>query len=129
LLRYDRSGLVRHAGAHEDMLVYRSASATVEVIATSGTWVGATADISDGLEDGEFRLEPGDVLLLYTDGAIEAQNSAGEQFGLSRLSDVLLQNAGLTPGSLVKVLLGAISDFMDEQHDDVSLVVLRYSGN
>ena len=127
LLRYERSGRVRYAGAHEEMLLYRHASATVEVIGTAGTWVGATADISDALSDEEFTLEHGDVLLLYTDGVIEAQNAAGEQFGIFRLSELFLRNVELAPADLLAVLQTEIRGFMARQHDDVSLVVLRYT--
>jgi phosphoserine phosphatase RsbU/P len=129
LLRYERSGRVRYAGAHEEMLLYRKASAAVEVVGTAGTWVGATEDIKDALTDDELLLEPGDVLLLYTDGAIEAQNSRGEQFGIFRLSETFLRNADLEPAALIEVLLDAIRGFMAQQHDDVTLVVLRYDGS
>jgi len=129
LLRYERSGLVRYAGAHEEMLLYRKKSGRVEAIETVGTWVGATEDIGDALSDQELRLGRGDVLLLYTDGAIEAQNAAGEQFGLERLSRALAQHAELDVAGITTALLGEIKAFMAQQHDDVSLVVLRYQGS
>ena len=81
-----------------EMLLYRRARQKVEVIATSGTWVGATEDISEGLGDQELCLEPGDVLLLYTDGVIEAQNTEGEQFGLERLSEAFVRRIQLGVG-------------------------------
>jgi phosphoserine phosphatase RsbU/P len=128
LLRYERSGRVRYAGAHEEMLLYRRHSQSVEVIGTSGTWVGATEDISEALGDQELSLEPGDVLLLYTDGAIEAANAQGEQFGITRLSEAFTRLVELDPPLLSETLLGEIKAFMLRQHDDISLVVLRYVG-
>jgi serine phosphatase RsbU (regulator of sigma subunit) len=129
LLRYERSGRVLYAGAHEEMLLYRQKSGQIEVIATTGTWVGATEDISEALGDEELWLEPGDVLLLYTDGAIEATNTEGEQFGITRLSQAFERQIELDAPGLTQALLGEIQAFMAEQRDDVSLVVLRYSGS
>jgi phosphoserine phosphatase RsbU/P len=128
LLRYERSGRILYAGAHEEMLLYRKASGRVEVIPTAGTWVGATADIRAALGDDELVLERGDVLLLYTDGAIEAENAAAEQYGLRRLGDALVQHIALDARTLCDALLADIRAFMAVQHDDVTLVVLRYTG-
>ncbi|HVJ16337.1 MAG TPA: substrate-binding domain-containing protein, partial [Polyangiaceae bacterium] len=52
LIRYDRSGELVFAGAHEDLIVHRARSGECELVQTLGTWVGATSDIQDVTIDG-----------------------------------------------------------------------------
>jgi len=126
LIRYRHDGALTFAGAHEDMLVYRAATGRVEVVPTPGTWVGATRDIGDATEDSLLRLAHGDVLLLYTDGVIEAQNAAGEQYGSERLTQQLLRLAGQPVPHIREALAASVGDFMAEQRDDYALLVARY---
>ncbi len=126
LIRYHESGGLTFAGAHEDMLVWRRATGHVDVVPTPGTWVGATRDIDEATEDSRAALADGDVLLLYTDGVIEAQDVAGEQFGVARLAQ-LLERAGREPVAVIRdALCAAVREFMDEQRDDIALVVCRH---
>src|SRR5688572_30438301 len=76
LIRYERSGRLTFAGAHEDLLVYKAQGGRCERIATPGIWVGIGADVPpDATEEREYQLEPGDVLVLYTDGRSEEHTS------------------------------------------------------
>src|SRR5690606_10960213 len=75
LLRYDVDGRVVYAGAHEDMVVYRARTQKAEVIPTPGIWAGITQQLPpDATPEGELQLEVGDVLVLYTDGVVEAMD-------------------------------------------------------
>lgn len=75
------------------------------------------------------RMAPGDLLVLYTDGLIESQNEAGEQFGLQRL----LASADTLPtgstGDTGQSLLNAVAAFRGEVPlaDDETVVVLQCS--
>lgn len=71
-LRIDGSE-VRHAGLHQDILVYRAATDTVETLPTDGMWLGLVDDVAPLLEDATFSLAPGDALVLHTDGVTEAK--------------------------------------------------------
>ncbi len=126
LISYREDGELVFAGAHEDMLVLRADSAKVQFVPTLGTWVGATKDIDEATQDTHYRLRDGDVLLLYTDGLIEAQNRAGEQFGVERLAHEL-SRLGREPAATIRDgLCAAVTEFMSEQHDDIALLVARY---
>ena len=87
LIRYRRDGSLTFAGAHEEMLVRRAATGRCERIETPGAWVGAKRDITAGTVDSTARLQPGDLLVLYTDGLIEAAaaDDSGARFGIDRL--------------------------------------------
>jgi serine phosphatase RsbU (regulator of sigma subunit) len=126
LIHYRADGELWFAGAHEDMLVLRAASAEVEAIPTLGTWVGATKDIDEATQDTRYCLRDGDVLLLYTDGVIEARNQAGSQFGLERLMRELGRSGNEPARSIRDRLCAAVTGFMAEQRDDIAILVARY---
>jgi serine phosphatase RsbU (regulator of sigma subunit) len=78
--------------------------------------------------EGSQSLEPGDMLLLYTDGAIEAANPASEEFGLDRL--VRFLHARRSSGDLAGVIDETIAELRrwtrgSPQQDDITLVVAR----
>jgi len=126
LISYTEDGRLTFAGAHEDMLVLHADTGEVELVPTLGTWVGATKDIDEATQDSQYRLRDADVLVLYTDGVIEAQNAQGEQFGIERLSHQL-SRLGKEPAAQIRDgLCAAVTEFMDEQHDDIALLVARY---
>jgi serine phosphatase RsbU (regulator of sigma subunit) len=126
LISYRKDGELVFAGAHEDMLVLRAETGKVELVPTLGTWVGATRDIAEATQESRYRLRDGDVLLLYTDGVIEAQNGAGEHFGVERLSRELCR-LGQAPATEIRDgLCAAVTGFMAEQKDDIAILVARY---
>lgn len=74
----------------------------------------------------ETILNPGDALLLYTDGVTEAMDSAEEEFGESRLIETLSSNRDLPAQHLLDTIVQAVQQFSgQEQEDDITLVVAR----
>ncbi len=128
LLRYHRMGRIVHAGAHEEMLVFRAASGRCEAIVTPGTWVAAVRNIDSGTVDTNLQLQHGDVLLLYTDGVTRARNAVQEAFGSERLRS-LFDSVGRESVSVIRdKVMEAVRDWMEEQEDDVTVLVARYVG-
>jgi sigma-B regulation protein RsbU (phosphoserine phosphatase) len=129
LLRCGLDGRVVHSGAHEDLLVFRAATRSVERLASFGIWAGIVADLEEGqVEENEFSLLPGDVLLLYTDGIIEAMNRRKESFGIERLMREL-ENVSERPIDEIRNhIIGEVRRWAPELTDDRSLVALRYIG-
>jgi serine phosphatase RsbU (regulator of sigma subunit) len=76
------------------------------------------------------RLDPGDRIVLYTDGITEAQNEAGDFFGRKRLRDAVRQAGKLDYKEMHARIQAAINDFTQgaEQADDLTLVVMEYRG-
>lgn len=72
-------------------------------------------------------LEKGDLLLLYTDGIIEARNRKGREFGLQRLRRLLSSGKSTGPEALVKQLLRCVARFAKgmPQHDDLTALAIR----
>jgi sigma-B regulation protein RsbU (phosphoserine phosphatase) len=129
LLRYHADGRLEFAGAHEDLVLYRAGLGRCERIATPGLWAGISATPAPGaVESGSCRLEPGDVLLLYTDGVIEARNSELGLFGVERLCRGL-EGVAQHPAAVIRDhILAELSSWTTRQRDDLTLVVLRYGG-
>ncbi len=128
LIRYSRNGELVFAGAHEDLIVLRRRSGRSELVQTLGTWVGATSDIHDVTIDTHLKLEPGDLLVLYTDGVIEAANARGELFGIERLC-LAVEAAASEPAVVVRDrVIAAVRGFLQVQADDIALLVARYAG-
>jgi sigma-B regulation protein RsbU (phosphoserine phosphatase) len=77
-------------------------------------------------EVAELDLAPGDTLVLYTDGITEARNTAGEEFGETRLVETLQYSCHLPVESLLRAVVRAVQQFTGgEQQDDITLVVAR----
>jgi phosphoserine phosphatase RsbU/P len=74
----------------------------------------------------ERQLSPGDTLALYTDGITEAFNERDEEFGESRLIDVLRTHADLSSKALLASIVSEVRQFSpQEQRDDITLIVAR----
>jgi len=77
----------------------------------------------------EFRLEAGDLLLLYTDGVTESFNEAEEEFGEERLIEAARACRDVAPAAMVEEIADAVRRFsVGEQFDDITLIVARCGG-
>jgi len=129
LIRYDDSGRMVYAGAHEDIIIYRARQRRCELLQTHGVWAGVASDLDAGtITDQECRLEPGDTVLLHTDGITEAANATREMFGIDRLCRALERGADGDVDAIRDSLMAEVRGFMaaQAQADDLTLVVLRY---
>ncbi|MDX2225847.1 MAG: SpoIIE family protein phosphatase [Verrucomicrobiae bacterium] len=76
-------------------------------------------------EEHRVRIEPGSLLLFYTDGLVETRNPAKEDFGLERVREIMLR-LGPRPQQVVEAIQKAAQDFMDgaPSHDDFTLLAI-----
>ncbi|MCE1164070.1 MAG: PP2C family protein-serine/threonine phosphatase [Bacteroidetes bacterium] len=94
-----------------------------------GITLGAVDRFSNNVDGNDlvsFDFKKGDMLLLYTDGIIEAMNSVREEYGFERLESFLYANAQKSPSVLLGDIIKDVNKFMDgaEQIDDISIMVL-----
>lgn len=75
-------------------------------------------------------LEPGDTLVLYTDGVNEAVNLQDEMFEIERLQEVVARHATGSVEELQAAILAAVEEFArgTYQADDLTLLIIRYRG-
>lgn len=73
------------------------------------------------------RMEPGDMIVIFSDGVTEAVNPRGDEFGEQRLIDVLLRNRNQPADEVSKAINRALHEFVAGARatDDVTLVVAR----
>jgi len=127
LARYAPDGSLVFAGAHENILICRE-EGDCENIPTSGTWLGAMSDISEVTTDTTLHLGPGDIMLLFTDGVIEASNGHGAQFGFDRLRSLLVENRKRPALEVRNLIMDAVLRWSGRPDDDVTLLVVRCHG-
>ena len=72
-------------------------------------------------------LEPGDVLVIFTDGVVEAENNQEEEYGDTRLLALLAANRRGSAADILKAVMGSVDTFVGDarQHDDLTCLVAR----
>jgi len=128
VFRYQGDGCFRFAGAHEDIVVWRKATGHCETIPTPGFWVGALPSVRRMTTDSTLKLEPGDAMLLYTDGVTEPRNAHKEQFSLERLVHLVELHGHERAATLCERIVQAVQSWSASLDDDVTLLVVRYVG-
>lgn len=80
--------------------------------------------------ESELRLEPGDKLVIYSDGVSEAANWSNERYGEQRIADFVRSRSSLSAAELHEALIEDVQAFTQgaEQGDDLTLLVLAYRG-
>jgi sigma-B regulation protein RsbU (phosphoserine phosphatase) len=81
-------------------------------------------------EETLLQLNPGDMVLFYTDGIVEAMNDDEEIFGFERLLEIVNSAGLMSAESLLKVILEKVNDFTGAaaQHDDLTVIVVSVEG-
>ncbi|GGX40147.1 hypothetical protein GCM10010341_72710 [Streptomyces noursei] len=77
----------------------------------------------------ETTLEPGDCVLLYTDGVVEARDADGAEFGLDRFTEFIIRSsaAGQLPAEVLRLLTHAILDYQRNQlRDDATILLFEW---
>jgi len=115
-LRYANCGHVPPLILHDDCSVTRLDS-TATVLGMFENWEGCVAEV---------RLSHGDLLVLATDGILEAADRDGEHFGESRLLSEVVKHRLLSPDRLIRTIVREVrAHEEDRQMDDQTLVVAR----
>lgn len=120
------SGRLRFANAGYNLPYVATANGTAQLRAT-GMPLGAMPGVT--YEENEAVLEPGESVLLHSDGLVEARNAKGEMFGLPRLVAIVEQSKG--GEQLIDECLGALRAFVGfdwEQEDDITLLCIQRLG-
>jgi len=121
-----RTGILTYARAgHNLPLLWRHAESRMVPLASDGMALGVLENVT--LEERTVTMEPGDVLVLYTDGVTESINEKMEDFGETRLSKVIARASAQSCSDLVKSVHRAVSDHVGDQaqFDDYTLVAIK----
>jgi serine phosphatase RsbU (regulator of sigma subunit) len=120
-----RTGELTYANAGHNPPMIARADGTMERLDGGGLLMGIMP--SAEYESYRVQLQPGDVLVLYSDGVTEATNPLGEEFEEERLAEVLRLNRQRPPDEIVEAITRAVSDFSagSAVADDLTLVVAK----
>lgn len=120
-----QTGVLTYANAGHNPPVLLRSKGEQELLSGGGMLLGAFPGAL--YHEQRATLQSGDILLLYTDGATEAENSQGEQFGLERLQSVTRQFALQGSREMIREILKAIRQFCEDTglQDDVTLMVIQ----
>jgi serine phosphatase RsbU (regulator of sigma subunit) len=119
------TGVLSYVRAGHNAPFIRRASGTLEQLETGDLPLGIEA--SARFTSGAATMAPGDLLVIFTDGLIEAVNDADQEFGESRLLAVLKSSDAAGAQATLKKLLSAVDAFVGQtrQHDDITCLLLR----
>ncbi len=122
----DAGRLIYSNAGHHYPLHFRHGTGTVADLPSTGLPLGLLP-VPPG-PFAERELHPGDVLLLYSDGVVEATNDADEMFGTARLSDVLVAHRESPAKALVEEVFRAVRVFTDgvPMADDATVLVVKW---
>jgi phosphoserine phosphatase RsbU/P len=116
--------LIYTNAGHNAPLLWR-ASGTLQRLDVGGVPLGIQSE--HPYECGSTVLHPGDILVIFTDGVVEAVNERGEEYDESRLLALLQRCAPLTAQGLVDTLMFELKIFAGQasQHDDITCMAVK----
>ena len=117
--------LIYSNAGHNTPLLWKNKEKQVITLDAEGLIFGITGDIT--FEQKATDLEAGDILLLYTDGIVEAENNDKDLFGIDRLGKLLEEGCHLEPQELIDQIMtqGRLFTGMRHFNDDITLVVMK----
>jgi predicted ATPase/serine phosphatase RsbU (regulator of sigma subunit) len=127
MLDYEQNCL-RISGQHEDILVVRAGGSVERIDTTNlGFPLGLIEDITDLVNQIEIELNPGDGVVLYTDGITEAINEAKQPYGLERFCQTIIQNWQLSPQEIHQAVIADVRQHIGPSkiYDDITVLILK----
>jgi serine phosphatase RsbU (regulator of sigma subunit) len=114
------------SAGHGPILLYSAASDSFRDIDSQGVPLGILPDLVSEPPT-KIHLQNGDIFLLITDGFVEFENPAHEEFGKQRLEEVVRKSRALSPEQIIKALYDAVLAFSNgtRQQDDLTAVLIK----
>jgi len=117
---------VSYANAgHNPPQLFRAGAGMFESLEVTGVALGMMGEME--YEEKHVDLRPGDVLVLYTDGLVEAVDRKGDFFGIQRLNSSIRASVHLSAKEIMDHILGDLSCFSAdlERADDITVIVIK----
>ncbi|HPM62699.1 MAG TPA: PP2C family protein-serine/threonine phosphatase, partial [Methanoregulaceae archaeon] len=110
---------------HNPPMLFSSRSSGVTLLEARGIALGVIDTID--LESVTVPLNPGDVVVLYTDGVTEATNDRDEEYGVTRLRDIVMASRDLPAREIITTIVQDVIRFTGArpQFDDITLMILK----
>jgi sigma-B regulation protein RsbU (phosphoserine phosphatase) len=126
---YDRSTeeLTFANAGHAPLFCYRAKNNACTFAKLDGVPIGIMEDVD--YTQSKVKLEPGDIVFMFSDGITEMRNAAKDEYGFKRVVDFIVENNALNAKELVDKLVIDVDDFRGDvpPHDDMTLLFLKRS--
>ncbi|TGN08333.1 PP2C family protein-serine/threonine phosphatase [Leptospira ilyithenensis] len=121
---FNEPGKVKFVNAgHNAPFIIRPSTKEVRYIDSSGPPLGMGDDIQYSLD--EFSVEPGDKIILYTDGVVETPVKEGGLFGLERFVEIVLNHIDDSNSEIVEKAMEELELAHEEYKDDVTMIIIE----
>jgi phosphoserine phosphatase RsbU/P len=117
--------ILTYVNAGHNNPILRRSTGAIERLQIGGVPLGIME--SAAYESATVALQPGDWLVIFTDGVVEAENNAQQEYGEERLMVMLHSGVALAPNMLLQTIIADLDRFAGDapQHDDVTLMLLK----
>jgi len=124
-LKSSSSHLTYASAGHGQALIWKNLTRNYIELQATGLPIGVVENTT--YDESNFTIDPGDILLIYSDGVTEAINPQNEQFGISRLIELVKKYAEKSSNQLVEAIFEAINSFIcnEEIQDDISIIAIK----
>ncbi len=127
LANYDSENMIFQfaAAGNAPALIYHSETKEIETIQTASDPIGV--DKSTEYKDIEVHVNSGDIIVLYTDGLVEAVDGNSRQCGVERIKQLVVENSSLKASDISTKIKKNLKEFCGtaRQHDDQTLMVIK----
>ncbi|HOJ50581.1 MAG TPA: SpoIIE family protein phosphatase [Spirochaetota bacterium] len=128
LLVIDQDHILSFSSAgHPGAIYYNNKKDNFQELKTKGLFVGMFEDAWETYHEDKIQINPGDRIILYTDGIIEARDKHGVQYGIKRLEEVVKFSYALPPDIMSKMIINDVREFAKDGYinDDMSVLVIE----
>jgi sigma-B regulation protein RsbU (phosphoserine phosphatase) len=128
ILNTNTGKLLYTNGGHNPPLVLHRNGRAAYLVLESGMALGLSSDAEYTVNS--LVLNPGDTIVMYTDGVTEAFNPDGEMFEEDRLMHTVMSLEAFPVKDMVEGIISTVSSFSDgiSQSDDITILAVRYTG-
>jgi GAF domain-containing protein len=119
------SGVITYANAGHNPPICVRSDGSAQVLTENNMILGVLPDIA--MENNRLLLNPGDLVVLYTDGITDALSAIGDDFGINRLIAAVCAHRHLSASGVVQGIQGAVRQFVGDtpQFDDLTVVAIK----
>ncbi|NOZ23394.1 MAG: SpoIIE family protein phosphatase [Planctomycetes bacterium] len=129
LLRHKDKELYVSSAGHNPFVLYSSSTNKCRLIRPRGIALGFDKGpiFNNTIEEEVIKISPGDRIVAYTDGVVEARSPDGDQFGDERLMNLVASADGMSSEAFVQMLVGEVTNHEGpgQQHDDITIATFH----
>ncbi len=129
IINYKNNTFRFSRGGHNPILHFSAEKRAVREYTPPGIGLGMAGDelFRQHISESVIELKPGDLIVLFTDGVVEATNGRGEFYGDARLHSIIKRNSKISADKILKKITKDLYEFGEgsDLHDDMTAIVIK----